>query len=75
MKSLFNQIFHTLKVFILFVGFTILFYIGMMWINQEYENYNRYDEPNGTSVKVSSNQEQSDSTWFDRLKLFYLNGE
>lgn len=75
MKSLFGKIVHTFKTFILFVSFTILFYIGMVWLNQEYEDYNRYEEPGGTSLKVSSNQEDLDKNWFERLKLFYLNGE
>lgn len=75
MKTLFNQMFQTFKVFILFIGFTILFYIGMMWINEEYQNYNRYDEPEGTSIKVSSSEDVATSSWIERLKLFYLNGE
>ncbi|MGM9925937.1 MAG: YqzK family protein [Bacillus sp. (in: firmicutes)] len=75
MKSFINQLVHTVKVFILFVGFTILFYMGMVWMNQEYENYNRYDQPDGTSLKVSSNSMEYESSWMDRLKLFYLNGE
>ena len=35
----------TLKVFIIFTGCTILFYYGIMWVNEEYQNYHRYDEP------------------------------
>ncbi|WP_050615638.1 YqzK family protein [Bacillus testis] len=71
-----KAIIQTLKVFILFVCFTILFYIGMVWLNQEYQDYNRYDEPNGHSMKVSSTEEvNEDPAWFERLKLFYLNGE
>ncbi|WP_019242114.1 MULTISPECIES: YqzK family protein [Bacillus] len=75
MKSLVWEFVHALKIFVLFVSFTILFYIGMVWLNREYEDYNRYDQPDGTSLKVSTNQEDMDITWFERLKLFYLNGE
>ncbi|MCY9387851.1 YqzK family protein, partial [Bacillus haynesii] len=34
-----------IKVFVLFTGFTVLFYYAMIWINSEYENYHRYDKP------------------------------
>ena len=69
-----KMIFRTLKVFILFTGCTLLFYYGIMWVNQEYEDYHRYDEPKGTAIKVNS-VEENDLGWFDRLLLFYLDGE
>ena len=75
MKSAFRTIIHTLKVFLLFVSFTILFYIGMIWLNEEYEDYNRYDQPEGTSLKVSLEQQDGHGGWLERLKLFYWNGE
>ncbi|MFS0781102.1 YqzK family protein [Bacillus sp. 1P06AnD] len=76
MGTMLRTIFHTLKVFCLFVCFTILFYIGMVWLNQEYQDYNRYDEPQGSSLKVSATEHANEHTdWFERLKLFYLNGE
>ncbi len=75
MKSLFKLMLQALKVFILFTGCTILFYYGMMWINQEYQNYHRYDEPKGTAVKVIANETEQKPSWFDRLILFYLDGE
>jgi len=46
-----------------------------MWVNEEYQNYHRYDEPSGKAVKVSANPAEEESSWFDRLILFYLNGE
>ncbi|MFE8702599.1 YqzK family protein [Cytobacillus sp. FJAT-54145] len=75
MKSWFKMIFKTVKVFILFTGCTIIFYYGIMWINEEYQGYHKYDEPKGAAVKVSAPIEGEESTWFDRLILFYLNGE
>lgn len=76
MKSWLKIIFQTIKVFVLFTGCTILFYYGIMWLNEEYQDYHRYDEPEGTAVKVSSNGNvDGSSSWFDRLILFYLNGE
>ncbi|MGN1400585.1 MAG: YqzK family protein [Bacillus sp. (in: firmicutes)] len=75
MKAAVSAFLHTLKVFVIFVCFTILFFIGMVWLNKEYEDYNRYDEPQGTSVKVSSVPEPAEMGWFERLKLFYWSGE
>lgn len=63
------------KVFILFSGFTILFYCAMMWINSEYRDYHRYDPPEGSAIKVTTMEEENHSRWFDRLMFFYLNGE
>lgn len=75
MRSWLKLVFKTVKVFVLFTACTILFYYGIMWVNEEYQNYHRYDEPGGTAVQVSGNVQDEHSTWFDRLILFYLNGE
>ncbi|WP_080845363.1 YqzK family protein [Cytobacillus gottheilii] len=75
MRSGMKMIFQTTKVFVLFTGCTILFYYGIMWLNEEYQDYHRYDEPDGAAVKVSSSGEEHDSNFLDRLFLFYLNGE
>ncbi|MDP4083795.1 MAG: YqzK family protein [Bacillota bacterium] len=73
MLSFFKIAAQTIKVFILFTGCTILFYYGIMWVNEEYQNYHRYDEPKGAAIKVSNMVEGNSS--FERLILFYLNGE
>jgi arginine exporter protein ArgO len=65
----------TLKVFIIFTGCTILFYYGIMLVNEEYQNYHRYDEPEGAALKVSNAVNEGNSSLLDRLMLFYLNGE
>ncbi|MFE8695581.1 YqzK family protein [Cytobacillus sp. FJAT-53684] len=76
MKSWLKTIIQTIKVFVLFTGCTILFYYGIMWLNEEYQDYHRYDEPEGAAVKVStSGNIDRSSSWLDRLILFYLNGE
>lgn len=76
MVSFLKLVIQTLKVFVLFTGCTILFYYGIMYLNEEYQNYHRYDEPEGAAIKVSNavNNEES-SSWYERLMLFYLNGE
>jgi hypothetical protein len=75
MGSFFKTIFRTFKVFIIFTGCTILFYYGIIWVNQEYQDYHRYDEPEGTAIKVSTLEGSDDLSFMDRLILFYLNGE
>lgn len=75
MKTSLTLILHTCKVLILFVGFTVLFYIGMVWLNQEYQSYHRYDEPQGAAIKVTKAVDSENNTWLERLLLFYLNGE
>ncbi len=75
MRKMIGLLIHTIKVFLLFAGCTILFYYGMMWVSQEYENYRRYDEPEGTAVKVSQSQTNEKYDSFARLMLFYLHGE
>lgn len=76
MKSWLRLFIHTIKVFILFTGCTILFYYGIMWLNQEYQDYHHHDEPKGAAVKVFASENNDDSFgWFERLILFYLNGE
>lgn len=75
MRSWSKMIMQTIKVFILFTGCTILFYYGIMWINKEYQDYQRYEEPEGSAIKVNANLYEEDASWFERLILFYLNGE
>lgn len=70
-----SMILHAFKVFILFTGCTILFYYGIMWVNEEYQNYHRYDEPEGAAIKVSAQSSEDEPSMLDRLILFYLNGE
>jgi hypothetical protein len=75
MSSFFQLVMQTIKVFIIFTGCTILFYYGIMWVNEEYQNYHRYDRPEGEAVKVSNVAKDEGSSLLDRLMLFYLNGE
>ena len=75
MGQFIKTVLKTLKVFIIFTGCTILFYYGIMLVNEEYQNYHRYDEPEGASLKVSTVVTEDNSSLLDRLMLFYLNGE
>ncbi|CEG27725.1 YqzK family protein [Bacillus sp. B-jedd] len=75
MVSFCKAVYHTMKVLILFIASTLLFYYGMMWIHEEYQNYHRYDKPKGAAVKVFNPGGTENPEWLDRLVLFYKSGE
>ncbi|WP_110111219.1 YqzK family protein [Bacillus sp. CGMCC 1.16541] len=75
MKSWMELLYNTCKVFVLFTGFTVLFYYGMIWVHKEYESYQRYDEPKGAAIKVMSMHVDEEQTWLQRLLMFYQTGE
>ncbi|KGX85986.1 YqzK family protein [Pontibacillus litoralis] len=60
------------KVFIIFVGCTLLFYFGLRMMNEEYNEMHRYDEPQGDAVKVF---QVEDERFIDRLSIFFRLGE
>jgi len=61
----------TLKVFIIFIACTFLFYFGLRAMHMEYENFHRYDPPEGPAIKVF----QEERGFIDRLNLFFRLGE
>jgi hypothetical protein len=76
MRNVLTIVYDTLKVFIFFIGFTLLFYYGIVWLNDEYEGYHRYDKPHGGAVKVWNEEEQSEPIFsLERLYFFYHFGE
>lgn len=66
-----------MTVFLIFLGCTLIFYYGILWISGEFEEYNRYDEPQGKAVKVAQLVDQDDTSQssLNRLYLFLKNGE
>ncbi|GGE38040.1 membrane protein [Pullulanibacillus camelliae] len=52
MKAAWRAIFDTIKVFLVFVVCTVLFYFGLKWLDENYEGYHKYDQPNGGAVRV-----------------------
>ncbi|ADC50998.1 MULTISPECIES: YqzK family protein [Alkalihalophilus] len=76
MKQWFLLVLQSIKVFLLFIGCTVLFYYGILWVSAEYESYHRYDEPKGKAVKVMSYESNEiEMTWVDRLMMYYHFGE
>ncbi len=64
-----------IKVFILFTGFTILFYYAIIWVNLEYQEMHRYDQPEGAALKVTNMIKNEEESWLNRLIFFIDNGE
>ncbi len=58
-----------MKVTVIFICCTFLFYFGLRALHQEYEQYHRYDQPEGPAVKVFSEDEDR---LFDFFKFFRL---
>ncbi|MCF6137658.1 YqzK family protein [Pseudalkalibacillus berkeleyi] len=76
MISFIRLLFNTTKVFLAFIFCTLLFYYGLLWLNEEYQDFHRYDEPEGRAVKVfEAYHEKEYINWVDRLQLFYDTGE
>jgi len=44
------------KIFVIFIVCTILFYYSLRLMQMEYEQFHRYDPPEGPSVKVFKNE-------------------
>ncbi len=75
-RNFFSVFLDTFRVFLLFIGCTLLFYYGILWVSQEYQSYHRYDEPMGRAIKVVKMDQPDDRNVFvDRLMLFYHFGE
>lgn len=51
MRRALKLTFDGIKVFLLFTSCTILFYFAILWINEEYESYHRYEKPKEETVE------------------------
>ena len=66
-----HYIFNVVKLFVLFLCCTLLFYFGLRALHDEYERYHRYDEPEGQTVKVFL----EDHNVMDYIYLFFRLGD
>ena len=66
-----RMVWDTSKVFVIFIACTFLFYFGLRVMHSEYEQYHRYDTPEGPAVKVFGAEE----SLIERLNLFFRLGE
>lgn len=74
-KAFLRAVWDTIKVFVLFVCCTALFYYAMMWVEKEYENYHKYDKPKGSVEVYQEYGEDPGFDWLKRLQIFYKIGE
>ncbi|WP_226034619.1 YqzK family protein [Aquibacillus saliphilus] len=72
MRPIYGLVKDTLKIFIIFTACTLLFYFGLRAMHTEYQEYHRYDPPEGKAVKVF-NYDQKEL--IDRLSIFFRLGE
>ncbi|HSU79185.1 MAG TPA: DUF4227 family protein [Candidatus Angelobacter sp.] len=82
MKSTMKLFIDSLRLLILFMGFTVLFFYGLKWLDQHYESYNKYDKPSDGAVKVlgpTASQPATDESHSSGLRLrlfqFFQDGE
>ncbi len=48
----------------------------MIWVHQEYQNYQKYDEPDGAAVKVFETKDDPVMlSGYERIIYFFLHGE
>lgn len=66
-----RYIYKVIKLFILFLCCSLLFYFALKSIHDEYERYHRYDEPQGATVKVFLEEHDV----LDYIYLFFRLGE
>lgn len=62
-----SKLIDMIKIIIIFIGCTCLFYFGLRAMHLEYEQFHRYDQPEGPAVKVFSEEDRL----IDRLHLFF----
>ena len=62
----------TIKVFVIFIACTFLFYFGLRIMHAEYKEYHQYDPPEGPAVKVF---EMEEIDFMGRFNLFFQLGE
>lgn len=64
-----RYIFNIFKLCILFLCCTFLFYLALRAIHYEYDYYHRYDEPEGTAVKVFLEEHDIIDHLYDFLRI------
>lgn len=66
-----QRIMNMMKLVIIFTICTSLFYYCLKFIQQEYNQLQKYDPPQGPAVKAF----QTETGFIDRLHLFFRLGE
>lgn len=67
--SMQRYIINIIKLCLLFLCCTLLFYFALRAIHYEYDYYHRYDEPEGTAVKVFVEENNVIDYLYDFLRI------
>lgn len=72
MKSVWSYGKDIIMLVLLFLICTSIFYFGLTAMQAEYQNYHRYDPPEGRALKVHN---QEGGSIMDRFAIFFRLGE
>lgn len=77
MKSTFKTLLDSIKLFVLFIGCTVLFYYGLQWLDHHYASTRKYDQPSDGAIKVVGQVQTSSTsdTVTNRFFQFLRDGE
>ncbi|ENH97394.1 hypothetical protein J416_05248 [Gracilibacillus halophilus YIM-C55.5] len=72
MNKMLRMCYEMMKVILLFIICTVIFYYCIKAVHEEYGQLGRYEEPQGKAIKV---MDQEDETVMERLSIFFRLGE
>ncbi|SDI30439.1 DUF4227 family protein [Natribacillus halophilus] len=70
-----RTIWNGLKIFIVFAGCTAMFYYGILFVIDEYQGDERFEEPEGNAIKVFDRESEDDFSFRERLWYLWTRGE
>ncbi|MBB6448967.1 hypothetical protein HNR44_000916 [Geomicrobium halophilum] len=75
MRAALSACWNGLKIFLVFACCTGLFYYGILFIIDEYQGDERFEEPEGNAIKVFDQESDSEFSFRDRLWYLWQQGE
>ncbi|WP_160112354.1 DUF4227 family protein [Salicibibacter kimchii] len=70
-----RAIWNGFKILIVFTGCTAMFYYGILFVIDEYQGDERFEEPEGNAIKVFDQDSGEDFSFRERLMYMWLHGE
>ncbi|WP_160141532.1 DUF4227 family protein [Salicibibacter halophilus] len=70
-----RAIWNGFKILIIFAGCTAMFYYGILFVIDEYQGDERFEEPEGNAIKVFDQDSGDDFSFRERLLHLWLHGE
>lgn len=75
MRTVTSALWNGLKVFLVFTFCTVMFYYGILWVLEEYQGDERFEEPEGNAIKVFDPSVPDNSGFYERLWYIWQRGE